>query len=121
MRSRIPLAALLLLGGVTLTTPAYAFTDQNGVDWLLFARSKIHLEQSKDCLLPPGGGADPFALPSNTFECTIIRGNIAVNNLKGQGGAEGLLKIGAHNIITTFPNQRTAIAGADTTQFGSFS
>jgi hypothetical protein len=74
MRTRVFLGALAFLCALAFVVPAGAVTI-NGVDYVLFAQCKIGMEDG----------------PTN------ITGNIAVN--EACGVENGLLRIGAHNIV----------------------
>jgi hypothetical protein len=82
MLNRIALGTLVILCALALVTPAGAVTV-NGVDYILLGRIQILMENSADC--------DP--LPANTLGCMILTGNIGVSD------PNGILKIGANNII----------------------
>lgn len=82
MFKRIALGTLLVLCALAFVTPASA-VNVNGVEYVLLAKSQILMENSKDC--------EP--VPPDTLGCFIINGNVAVNDL------DGIMKIGANNII----------------------
>ena len=82
MRNRILLGLLVLIGSLAAVMPASA-ANINGVDYVLFARIEILMEQAKDC--------DP--LPVDLLGCMIITGNVAVSEPTGR------IKTGINSII----------------------
>ena len=101
MRNRILLGLLALIGLLAAVMPASAATI-NGVDYVLFARIEILMEQAKDC--------DP--LPGDLLGCMIITGNVAVNELTGR------IRTGINSIIngTTTVDNLVLATGAQLTE-----
>ena len=82
MKKGILFGLLAIFGALAMITPASAATI-NGVDYVLFARTEIRMEQAKDC--------DP--LPGDLLGCMIITGNVATNDPTGR------ILTGINNII----------------------
>jgi hypothetical protein len=101
MRDRIVLGLLAMIGTLTAATPARAATI-NGVDYVLFARTEIRMEQAKKC----------DRLPADLLGCMIITGNVAVNEPTGR------LWTGINNIIngTATANNMILATGAQITE-----
>src|SRR5687767_13336850 len=101
MRNRIRLGLLALIGAMAAAMPASAATI-NGVDYVLFARTEILMEQAKDC--------DP--LPSDLLGCMIITGNVATNEPTGR------IRTGINSIIngTVVSNDLVLATGAKLTE-----
>jgi hypothetical protein len=101
MRKTILFGLLAFFGALAMITPASAATI-NGVEYVLFARTEIQFELSKDC--------DP--LPADLLGCMIITGNIATNDPAGR------IRLGGHNIINGIMTTHNAVlaTGASVTE-----
>ena len=97
MRTRILPGLLALIGALAAVTPTGAATI-NGVDYVLFARIEILMEQAKDC--------DPF--PIDLLGCTMLAGNVAVSEPTGR------IRTGINSIINgvTTANNLVLATGA---------
>jgi hypothetical protein len=93
---KILFGLLGFFGALAMISPASA-ANIAGVDYVLFARTEIQFEQSKDCI----------PLPGDLLGCMIITGNVATNEPNGR------IRLGSHNIINGIMTTHNAVLASN--------